>query len=146
MALFAMVILVILGLVIMGTTTYRRTVEANNDANATRAALSYVATTAKSLDSADCCRVEQGAEGDVLVLTEDAEGVTYETRLYLHDGYLVEEYAEADSPLSPDDATRIARTDELDFKLGDGGLLTVTTSWGTEHVALRSMRAGDLDG
>ena len=46
-------------------------------------------------------------EGAALLLRENADGETYETRIYLYEGALREEYGTADAALDPQDSERI---------------------------------------
>ena len=84
--------------------------------------------------------IGQGPEGPSLVLTDPA-APEYATRIYLYQGSLVEEYAEADSPLQPDQALAIAASDTFQPVL-EGNLLTVETSQGRLQVALRALQGG----
>lgn len=43
-------------------------------------------------------------EGAALLLRENADGETYETRIYLYEGALREEYGTADDALDPQDS------------------------------------------
>ena len=62
---------------------------------------------------------------------------TYETRFFLADGWLVQQYAVEGSPVSTQGATRLAASGSFSFEL-DEGLLTVSCDAGTARVALRS--------
>ena len=83
----------------------------------------------------------KGPEGDALVLVERLDTGTYETRFFLCDGWLVEQYAVAGAPYEADGATWLAETGSFSFELDDG-MLTVSCDAGTARTALRSQVEG----
>lgn len=85
----------------------------------------------------------QGPEGDALVLTEELESGTYETRIYLYQHQIVQEYAIAGRAYNPERAEAIAESETFGFGYEDG-LLTITTDEGTLSIALRSAQGGDV--
>ena len=74
------------------------------------------------------------------MLTERLESGSYETRFYLADGWLVEEYAVAGRPYGESDVTRLAVCGRFSFELADG-LLTVSCDGASSRVALRCSQA-----
>lgn len=107
---------------------------AANDAR--RASLTYVAA---RLRAAGAVRVEGRPEGDALVL-DDGSG--YETRLYLYNGALVEEYAAADTDYRPAAAEKVADT-RIFTVVQDGARYIITTDDGEVHVTLHSAGRAD---
>ena len=85
----------------------------------------------------------EGPEGPALVLVKTVDGESYETRLYLYRGHVMEEYAVAGSPYNTSTATVLFDSNTFDFSF-DGSLLSVTTDFGTSDVALRSRQGGRL--
>lgn len=82
-----------------------------------------------------------GPEGEALVLVStDAQG-TYETRIYLYQNNIVQEYALAGSYYTPSKATVLAQSSTFSFEYHDG-LLYIHTDAGTTMVALRNMQGG----
>lgn len=80
-------------------------------------------------------------EGEALVLTQkNAEG-TYETRIYLYEGNIVQEFALAGAAYTPKKATVLAPSSTFSFDYKDG-LLTIVTDAGECKVALRSQQGG----
>jgi hypothetical protein len=75
------------------------------------------------------------------VLVERLRSGTYETRIYLYQGHVVEQYAVAAKPYEPEKATPIVPSETFSFSFEDG-LLTITTDAGSAEVALRSVRGG----
>ena len=78
-------------------------------------------------------RSAQAPKAPALLLREEG----YETRIYLYEGCLVEEYAAAGSALAPQNAQIIARTGSFSAAAA-GGLYTVTTDAGVVQVCLHS--------
>ena len=135
--LFAMIVLSLLFLVCAGTEVYSASVEGQAYNRQARAALSYLAARVHAADNAGAVSIGAGPEGDALVLRERAGDDVYETRIYLYEGALREEYGPADLPLRPESAERIAALER--FFLGEErpGLLTAATEYGEIHIALR---------
>lgn len=77
--------------------------------------------------------------GTVLVL-DDGSG--YETRLYLYNGALVEEYAAADTDYRPAAAEKVADTRTFTV-VQDGARYIITTDDGEVHVTLHSAGRAD---
>ena len=86
-------------------------------------------------------RIGSGPEGPSLVLVEYLDTGTYETRIYLINGAIVEEYAISGTPYDASRAVKLADSSKLLFSYEDG-LLTIVTDQGTTEVALRSMQGG----
>jgi len=82
-----------------------------------------------------------GPEGEALVLVETDSQGTYETRIYLYRGNIVQEYALAGSPYTPSKATVLAESSTFSFEY-HAGLLYITTDSGVTKVALRNMQGG----
>lgn len=127
-------------LVILGARSYRDTVAGQSANMATRSLLSYLATAVKASDTADAVTVETGEEGDVLILTDAVSG--YALRIYRHEGDLVEDYAAAGAPLSPEDAQIIGPTDTFRVEREREDLLRITTQAGQVLLRLRSEEGG----
>lgn len=110
---------------------------AANDAR--RASLTYVAARLRAAAAAGAVRVESRPGGDALVL-DDGSG--YETRLYLYNGALVEEYAAADTDYMPAAAEKVADTRTFTV-VQDGARYIITTDDGEVHVTLHSAGRAD---
>lgn len=82
------------------------------------------------------------ADSDVLVLRETLPSGNYETRIYLSNGNIVEEYAVEGSPYGPATATVIAPSDTFSFSYTNG-VLTIQTDSGETRVAIRADGRGN---
>lgn len=77
--------------------------------------------------------------GQSLVLTERLDSGTFETRLYLYDGKLVEEYVPAGTAYDPAHAEPLVAASAFAVELDeDAGALRVTCGNTTTFIALRS--------
>lgn len=95
----------------------------------------------RASDAAGGVATGNGPEGRSLVLVErDAQG-SYETRIYLFEGKIVQEYALGGSPYTPHKATPLAESSTFTFSY-DEGLLTIATDAGISKVALRNLQGG----
>ena len=83
--------------------------------------------------------------GAALLLRENADGETYETRIYLYEGALREEYGTADAALDPQDSERIVDAKSFSVEQVRPGLLVVSTEYGSADIALRSGRGAGPD-
>ena len=81
--LFAIIVLSLLFLVMTGTGLYSAVVDSQTRNREARAALSYLAARVHAADAAGAVSVGEGPEGAALLLRENADGETYETRIYL---------------------------------------------------------------
>ena len=86
--LFAIIVLSLLFLVMTGTGLYSAVVDSQTRNREARAALSYLAARVHAADAAGAVSVGEGPEGAALLLRENADGETYETRIYLYEGAL----------------------------------------------------------
>jgi len=83
----------------------------------------------------------QGPEGRSLVLVARDSLGTYETRIYLYQGHIVQEYALGGAPYTPEKATVLADSSTFSFSY-DAGLLTIASDSGVSKVALRNQQGG----
>ena len=125
--LFAIIVLSLLFLVMTGTGLYSAVVDSQTRNREARAALSYLAARVHAADA------------------ENADGETYETRIYLYEGALREEYGTADAALDPQDSERIVDAKSFSIEQVRPGLLVVSTEYGSADIALRSGRGTGPD-
>lgn len=140
--LLALFVTALLGALGAGTTVYQRLVDRDKNVAKERSSLGVIVNAVRATDASGSVTRGRGPEGDALVLVERLASGTYETRIYLADGWIVEEYAVAGSPYSPGGATRIAESSSFGFE-ATGSLLEVHCDAGTAQVALRSAGAAD---
>lgn len=137
LALFVLMLGCVLVLAVFGAQVYGALTVSQNRNKAVRASLSYVAARLRSTDEVQAVTVEPGPQGDALVLSDVGEDTGYETRIYVYDGQLMEEYAQEQSAFDPSAAQPIARTGSFTVRV-DGSLVTVTTDQGTVRVFMHT--------
>lgn len=139
-ALFLLFVTALLLALVAGVGVYRRVHAAGAAARDARLAGALVANIVRSKDATGAIRLEEApGGGQSLVMTERLASGTFETRLYLQDGALVEEYVPADTPYDPARATELAQTACFEVALDvAAGALTITTDDASTRVALRS--------
>lgn len=126
---------------ISGVMVYQ-SISANIDkANTAREGAGLICNAVHANDADGAVAVGEGPEGRSLVIMEKTTDGTYETRFYLSEGKLVQEYSVTGSPYTPENASVVTSTDTFDFTY-DHGLLTVSTDQGTAETALRSLEGG----
>lgn len=138
LALFALLLGCILALVLLGGGLYERLAAGERQNSAVRASLDYLSTRVRAADRQGAVRLEEGPEGPALVLAEAPEEGGYELRIYLYEGWLVEDYAPAGSAYAPDGAQPVAESDRFEPVFEAPGLLRLCTQQGVALVALRS--------
>ena len=137
---FAACVLLVLWL---GTDGYQRMTERDRMVYENRTAVQYLTTRVRQADTAGGISVRDFMGLDALVLGETFEGEVYETKLYCHDGWLMELYAAEETDLSPADGEKILQAEEMQVSLEDGLLqVTLTLPDGdAEHLTLQ-LRSG----
>lgn len=139
--LFALFSITLLLAIAAGTNVYRALWTTSQESDQARLSLNLVANTIRANDTVDGVAVGNGPEGRSLVLVENLDSGSYETRIYLYHGYIVEEYSLAEAAYTPQRATQIAASNQFSFSL-EKGLFTITTDQGSTKVALRTAVRG----
>lgn len=126
-------------LVILGAHAYRNTVAGQEENNRIRGLLSYVSAVIRANDSQSSVYVLEGAspEGAQVLVVGDGSG--YASRIYCHNGYLVEDYGAETAVFNPDNAMKIGKTASFQVDLfQEEGALLVSTDEGRIRLRLRS--------
>lgn len=139
--IFALFVAALLAALILGTRAYSQISRMSDDVDTRRQALGVVVNSVRASDASGAVGTLDGPEGQALVLTEHLDSGDYETRFYLYQGNLVQEYTLAGTPCTPEKASVLAPSKKFDFTYKDG-LLTITTDEGTASVALRNVQGG----
>ena len=141
LGLFAVCILLVL---LSGTEIYRDLTERSRTGYEERTAAQYLATRLRQGDAAHSVRVEDFGGTDALVLSQELEGILYETRVYCSGGYLRELFARAETPCEPEDGEAVVPMEAMALTM-DGSLLQAELQFSDSRVrrvmlALRSER------
>lgn len=140
--LLAVFFLALMGGLAAGVSVYQSVANTQMSANELRMESGLMANIVRANDTADAVQVGKGPEGRALVLSETIDNSTYEIRIYLNEGQIVQEYSVAGTEYTPGRAQALVASDTFDFTLDDDGLLTVSADQGTFEVALRSEQGG----
>lgn len=141
-AVFFSFLLAILLLVILGSSSYRDTVAGMEGNQAVRSGRAYLLTKLRGSDQAGMIAVENGAAGDILVLSEQAGDEVFETRIYLTGGNLVEEYLPAGSGGDPSLAQVVCPAGQFAARR-EGSTLHLEIDGAAFTYALRSTEEGE---
>lgn len=139
LALFALLVALLMIALGVGASMYRSISEQRWADDQTRTGLALIANSVHITDTTDAIGVGAAPEGQALVLTERFADGAFETRIYLHDGNVVEEYARAGAPYTPERATQLVESNTFSFSY-QGGLLSIHTDQGTQEILLHSVR------
>jgi len=144
---FTIVLLAVFFVVLMaglavGVAMYQAVANNQLETNAARMQAGLLASNVHANDTARAVGTGNGPEGRALVLTEHGgDGGSYEMRIYLYKGNVVQEYSLAGSAYTPERAQPLISSSTFDFAL-HGNLLVIFTDQGATNVALRSYQGG----
>lgn len=141
LALFAMLVVSLVIIFALGTNVYRSLAQSRTESEQVRVQTSLLTTSVRTNDEYDFAKKTKGPEGPALVLRERTDDGTYETRLYLYKGNLMQEYAVAESKIDPKRATALCPVKRFSFRIKNG-LVSILTDVGQTNVALRSEGGG----
>lgn len=135
--LFGFIMFFLFVSILMGIQTYRSINNTHSLSNETLIGVSLITNNISFNDSINAVSVGKGPEGRALVLTENLNGASYETRFYSYQGNVVQEYTISENPYIPQTAQIIVASSRFDFTFEDN-LITIMLDQGTSHVAIRS--------
>ena len=135
--LMAVFFIALMGSLAIGASLYRSTAEAQTHANALHLQSGLLTNVIHNNDTAGAVTTGVGPEGPSLVLLRRLSSGTYETRIYLYEGSVVQESAVAGRPYDPAGATALLPSSHFSFTIEDG-LVSISTDEGSFVVALRS--------
>jgi hypothetical protein len=132
---FAVTVLVVL---MLAGSTYKNMTDISRDGHDERTALSYIWTKVKNLDSEGQITVDYFGGASALCFVEVFGDYTYETLIYLQDGWVYELFHERGFEFYPEDGTPIVRSNSLNFEIIDNGLIRASTDYGSLLILPRS--------
>jgi hypothetical protein len=138
MVLFFVMLLLAL---IAGATVYQRVATIQMTTSNDRLGLQLIGNYVRANDSSDAIKVGTGPEGRSLVMLEKLETGNYETRIYLYNNSIVEEYAVEGAGYTPGKALKLVDSSTFSFSYAND-LLTISTDQGSAKIALRSEQGG----
>lgn len=120
LVLFGIFAVCVLSVLLTGARAYRRLTDRDQASYSRRTCAQYIATRVRQADCLGGVSVEPFGDTNALTFTEDG----FVTRVYWHEGYLMELYAGEDAELAPEDGERIMEAESLSLSVRRG-LLTV---------------------
>lgn len=130
-------IVILITMVLISVYGYRTSVNIQSKANTQRIELSYIGNKIRGADVKDVVSIRENEFGDVLVLTDVVGKDIYETKIYINEGKLYEEYAALGETPNPQNANIISNTKKFELSMEDG-LIRVETDSGKTCVFLRT--------
>lgn len=127
---------------ISGVLVYKYITDTQTHDNTAREGVGLITNVVRANDAHETIAAGNGPEGRSLVVLETLDSGSYETRYYLYQGKILQEYSLAGTPYTPEKASEVIDSNTFEFSYSHG-LLSVTTDEGTSEVALRSMQGGN---
>ena len=138
LAVFALFAGCVLAVLLTGAGLVRSITLRDRSSYDQRTAVQYLTTRVRRGDTAGAVRAE---DPQTLVLLEDIGGITYETRIYCHEGSLREMYCETGCALAPGFGEEILPMEALRVSLEEGLLrLSFRLPQGEETTVLLRLR------
>jgi len=111
-ALSALVLLCVFAVGILfvllgGARGYSRLIERDSQSYDRRTCAQYMVTKLRQSHCADCVELGSFGEGDALILRQQEKGESYLTRIYCHEGWLMELFCAENAPLEASDGEKI---------------------------------------
>jgi hypothetical protein len=128
---------------------YKRLAEVRDECLNLRVGMNYLLMRVRQFGAADAMAVYDSDYGQLLVFREDIGGEMYETRIFLHEGKLMESFTSAEESFASGAAFRIADVDLFSVEiLESAGLAKIELSVGGNNrsVNVRIGTDGDLFG
>ena len=140
--LFGVFAACVMAVLFTGAGAYERLIRRDQAAYDRRTCVQYIATRVRQGDIEGGVTVEPFGDTTALCMTQDG----YMTRIYWHDGYLMELYTSADAELYPEDGEKIMPLESLSLAMEDG-LVTaeIGAAGGVVDTLRLSLRCGEGD-
>lgn len=114
LCLFAIMILSVL---LSGAGAYQRLTARGRESYDSRSCAQYVATKLRQAPSAESVGLRSFGGSDCLCITEEIDGEEYVTRVYCHDGWIMELFTLAEGEFAPEDGEKILEAASLELSL-----------------------------
>lgn len=107
----------ILSVLLSGAGAYQRLNRRDQAAFESRTAMQYLVTKVRQASGSDAVSIVPFGQGNALVIRQEQENEVYLTRIYCHDGWLMELYSFAEGEFSPEDGEKIMPMAALELKM-----------------------------
>ena len=125
LTLFVVFAIAVLFVMLTGVKVYRNAAAESAESGDARIADAYLVSKIRQFDASvpgNSVRIEKSGTGEMLVLTENYDGIVLATCIYCADGYLRELFYDTAEPFDPSLGERIIAADRLHLET-DGRLL-----------------------
>ena len=133
--LFGVFAVCVLAVLLTGAKAYRGLTERDQAAYDRRTCVQYIATRVRQGDIEGGITVEPFQDTTALCVTQDG----YVTRVYWHDGYLMELYTSEGAELYPEDGERIMPLESLALTMEDELLTAEVGTAGVLYAGFRNI-------
>lgn len=141
LCLLAVFGVMVLGLLLSGARVYNNLTARGSRDFDRRTCQQYLSTKLHQAQSPDSIHVTQFGSGDALFLYESYGNRRYVTRVYCHNGWLMELFTVDSQAFSPEDGEKILPLDTLKIQ-EDQGLLTLNLQMQEENIVLHHALRG----
>lgn len=107
----------ILSVLLGGAAAYQRLNQRDQAAFESRTCVQYLATKVRQASGPDAVSIAPFGQTDALVIRQDLEGEVYLTRIYCHDGWMMELYGFEDGQYAPEDGEKILPLSGLEMDM-----------------------------
>lgn len=115
----------ILGVLLAGAEVYQNMLQRDRVVYEQRTRAQYILTKVRQAPSPAAVSIESFGKADALVIREHVEGETYLTRVYCHEGQLMELFAPEQGGFAPGDGEEILPAQDMTLTR-EGDLILVT--------------------
>ena len=113
-----------LGVLLQGASAYRALAARDETAQQHRTCIQFLSTKVRQAPSAQSVSLSDFG-GGALVIQEELEGQTCLTRIYCHEGWLMELFTVGEGDFRPEDGEKILPLERLSFTLQNGDYLQI---------------------
>jgi len=125
-----------LGVLLRGAAAYRTLAARDEAAQQRRTCVQFLSTKVRQAPSAGAVSLSDFG-GGALVITEELAGQTCLTRIYCHEGWLMELFTVGEGAFQPADGEKILPLEHLSFRLQNGDYLQIILPEETLSFRLR---------
>ena len=114
----------VFAVLLTGAKVYRTLVQRDESTYDSRTCSQYLASKLRQVPNPDAVSISEFGESEALVITQVIEGDAYVTRIYCHNGWLMELFSVAGGEFSPEDGEKVLPASALNV-MQQGDLLTI---------------------
>ncbi len=115
--LFCVFAIGILSVLLSGAGAYRRLTLRDSRSYDSRTCAQYVATKLRQAPGPESVELAPFGEGDALYIYQEIGGELYLTRIYCHEGWLMELFTAAETEMEPQDGEKILQAQSMALRL-----------------------------